>query len=467
LFTGSVSGAKFTQFDLLALAGYLAVLVVLGWRRGKTGRDPITSAEEYLLAGRRLSLPAFVASLVSTWYGGILGVGEFSYRFGIANWVVFGLPYYLYAAFFALFLAEKARKIGVFTIPDQLERHYGKNAALAGSLFLFILTLPAPYLLMLGIFLRFFLGIPLWTGIFFSGLFSLAYIYRSGLRAVVRTDVFQFALMYAGFAALVTGAVLQSGGLPFLRSHTPGLHWQWSGGLPWQYILVWYVIASTTLIDPNFHQRCYAARTPDTARRGIFLSILFWALFDFLTTTAGLYARAMFSELEIPAESYLRLGMEVLPPVIRSFFWLAILATIMSTLDSFLFVSAISLGRDFFERIRKPKLSGDRPVSYTRAGMGITLLVSVVLAVWTPSVVDLWYQLGSVATPALLFPLLASFSRKKYSRVLAGISITGSGGLSLVWMVLSQVQGRPLLGIEPILPGLLFSAIVWKLGWRR
>ena len=36
-----------------------------------------------------------------------------------------------------------------------------------------------------------------------------------------------------------------------------------------------------------------------TARRGVLISIAFWVLFDFLTTTAGLYARAV-----LPADQF-------------------------------------------------------------------------------------------------------------------------------------------------------------------
>ena len=46
-------------------------------------------------------------TLVSTWYGGILGVGEFSYRYGISNWVIQGVPYYVFALFFAFLLAKR------------------------------------------------------------------------------------------------------------------------------------------------------------------------------------------------------------------------------------------------------------------------------------------------------------------------------------------------------------------------
>jgi len=91
----------------------------------------------FLLAGRTLTLPVFVATLVSTWYGGILGVGEYSYRFGISNWVVFGVPYYIFALVFALFLAKKVRATNLFTIPDRLEQAYDKRTAIAGAILTF------------------------------------------------------------------------------------------------------------------------------------------------------------------------------------------------------------------------------------------------------------------------------------------------------------------------------------------
>jgi len=80
------------------------------------------TAEDYLVAMRRVTLPAFVATLVASFYGGILGVGEFTWRYGIANWLVFGVPYYVGAALFAWLLAKRARESELLTIPDLLER---------------------------------------------------------------------------------------------------------------------------------------------------------------------------------------------------------------------------------------------------------------------------------------------------------------------------------------------------------
>ena len=94
--------AQLHFLDWLVIAAYILVLLYLGISQFKQNR---TSSEQYILAGRKLSLPAFVATLVATWYGGILGIGENIYLYGIQTWFIFGLPYYIFAILFSLFLS--------------------------------------------------------------------------------------------------------------------------------------------------------------------------------------------------------------------------------------------------------------------------------------------------------------------------------------------------------------------------
>ncbi len=77
-------------FDYSLIVLYLVAVLALGFIK-RLRRD--SSASDMILGGRMLTLPAFVASLVSTWYGGILGVGEFSYLYGLSNWLVFSKNY--------------------------------------------------------------------------------------------------------------------------------------------------------------------------------------------------------------------------------------------------------------------------------------------------------------------------------------------------------------------------------------
>lgn len=86
--------------DWVVILAYVIALITLGVFRSKNSRK---SPEEYILAGRRLSLPGFVVTLVATWYGGILGIGENTYLNGVQTWFIFGLPYYFFAILFSLF----------------------------------------------------------------------------------------------------------------------------------------------------------------------------------------------------------------------------------------------------------------------------------------------------------------------------------------------------------------------------
>src|SRR5437870_3246211 len=121
--SGMFSHSPWDWALVVAYFGFLAAV----WKR-LLGSRP--TALDYLVAGRRVTLPAFVATLVATWYGGILGVGEYSYRYGVANWIVFGVPYYIGALLFAWLFARRARQVALYTIPDLLEQNYGRKAAL-------------------------------------------------------------------------------------------------------------------------------------------------------------------------------------------------------------------------------------------------------------------------------------------------------------------------------------------------
>jgi SSS family solute:Na+ symporter len=71
--------------DISIIICYFIAVLYVGYR---STLHTSSSEEDFLLAGRSLTLPIFVMTLVSTWYGGILGVGEFSYRYGIESWII-------------------------------------------------------------------------------------------------------------------------------------------------------------------------------------------------------------------------------------------------------------------------------------------------------------------------------------------------------------------------------------------
>jgi SSS family solute:Na+ symporter len=449
----------FAPLDLLLIIGYFVAVMAAGFawlRRGKTSDD-------YFLAGRTLTLPAFVATLVATWYGGILGVGEFAHQSGLSAWLVFGVPYYLFAAVFALFLAPRIRKAELYTIPDKIDEAYGKTASVIAAVFVYCLASPAPYVLMMGTLLQLIFGWPLLPGLLVGIVLSTVYVYVGGFRSDVRVNIVQFILMFVGFALILPYCFRALGGLDYLRAHVPATHLTWHGGNSTQYIIAWFFIALWTLVDPGFHQRCYAARTPQTARRGILVSILFWIVFDFMTTTVGLYARAALPDIE-PVMAYPLLAEKLLPAGIKGLFYVAMLATVMSTLVSYLFLCGVTFTRDFVWRLE----GGDPEARLnfrTALGLALTTGLALVLALTVPSVVKLWYSIGTTFIPGLLLPVLSAYwPALRVRRGAAWLIMIAASLTSLAWLVWGQlhlVEGWPCYPckLEPMYPGLIVSVL--------
>lgn len=445
--------------DLSVLILYVGLLIGFGFFRTKqSGKDP----EEFLLAGRKLSLPGFVVTLVATWYGGILGIGENTYSYGIQTWFIFGLPYYIFAILFAFLIAGRINETKFISIPDQFHGRFGKTAGVVSALYILFLASPAPYILSIGILLQFTTGLSFGLSLLMATGLSLSYIWIGGFKAVVRTDGLQFGFMFVGFLLLLIFSMKSNG--PISELVLPVSHLNITGGASIQYIVVWFFIALWTFVDPGFYQRCAAAKSPQTAKKGILISIGFWFIFDMLTLSTGLYAKALLTAGD-PLFAYPRLGAMVLPPLAYGIFITGLLATIMSTIDSLGLISAITFGRDILWRIQSPtstdKLKwNNESTIFVRKGLIITAFIALILAFSIPSVVKLWYGLGSILVPGLVLPFLISFknNRPKENILLMMVSPVL---VSIFWILLGKLLNGYPFGLEPFYPGILTSVLVY------
>lgn len=451
-----------SPFDWSLLALYLLFLIYVGI---KVSRKDTSTPESYLLAGRRLTLASFVATTVSTWYGGILGVGEYSYKYGLSNWLVFGVPYYLAAFLFAMLLAERARKSKAMTIPDQLEQTYGSKVAVTGALYVFVKTVPAAYILMFGILLQLLFGWDLWIGVVVTTVVSTGYVLGGGFRAVVKTDWIQFSLMYGAFVVMVGMLFAKFGGLSFVASKVPNTHFVWHGGQSVGYVISWYFIALSTLMEPAFYQRCFAAKTPATARRGLLISILFWFSFDFMTTTTGIYSRAILGDGIRGVDAFPLLADKILPIGLKGMFLIGLATTIQSTVDSYSFIAATTLGRDVLWRVKRIRQHIGQ-VGLSRWGLVASGAVAITIALMTESVVDIWHSLGSISTPGLLLPLSLSYSRRyRYRPNWAMTNMVVNPMVVGGWFIARKQFGDIALlsSVEPIYVGLTLSLLILAL----
>jgi solute:Na+ symporter, SSS family len=363
--------------DLIVVGLFALLLAGLGF----SARLRENTVLQYLAAGRNLSLPAFVATLVSTWYGGILGIGEAVSSFGIGTWTLMGLPYYVFGVAYALWLAPRVRREAQISIPERLEARFGKQAALAGAVLLFLLAVPAAHVLMLGVLVATVTPLAIAPAALVAVAIGTLFLWKGGLLADVRVALAAFAMMYLGFGAIVLWSMANRPPSEAFASLQGTPLWSWDGGMGPLFVVSFFLLGAWTLVDPGFHQRVASAASPELGRRGVLISVGCWMLFDLLSITAGLYAVLALPDLAEAGTldrlaAFPRLGLAVLPEGLRALFFCGMLGTIVSALVGYGLVAGATAGREIVARARGE--SDDASVQrWTKLGIALAFGVAV------------------------------------------------------------------------------------------
>lgn len=474
--------------DLVIVGLFVAAILALGF----SAKVRNLSVLQFLAAGRALTLPAFVATLVSTWYGGILGIGESVSYYGFGAWLLLGVPYYVFALLYARFLATRVREAEQISLPERLASRWGKGVGLAGAGLIFLLAVPAAHVLMLGTLVEAFSGWSLGLSVVVATAAGAVFLIRGGLLADVRVSILAFVMMYVGFGTMLIYCLLNHPpGEALAQIQEPKLKTVTGGTGPIE-ILTFFVLGAWTLVDPGFHQRVASCETPETGRKGVLVSTGFWMLFDILSIGTAMYALALLkSPPEQPLLIFPAFAQEILPDGLKAVFVCGMLGTILSAMVGYALVSGATIGREVVGRV-KPGLDDERIKLWTRIGIGIACLAAIALAMQVKSVVSLWYAWAGAVVGALLIPVAMAYGRRSRMSpgwVLAALLLAFAGAAT--WMAYSLrvgnafyevvwAQGRvwvpPLppsvegdagtlrIGVGTLVPGLVISTIVLALG---
>jgi solute:Na+ symporter, SSS family len=396
-----------TTFDWIVFSIILLITfasVIFGQYKKKTlDESPEENILDLLLMGRKLTLPLFTATLVATWYGGIFGVTEIAFDKGIYNFITQGFFWYISYIIFALFIVNKVSHYKAVTLPDLIGKMFGPRSSFLSAIFNFFNVLPIAYVISLGIFLQLLFGGELTTNMFVGVLIVISYSLYGGFRAVVYSDLIQFFVMCIGVFLIFVLSISKFGGLDFLQQNLPIRYFQVTGGESISTTLVWGFIALSTLVDPNFYQRVFAASSPKAAKKGILISTLIWICFDICTTFGAMYAKAVIPDTESTG-AYLTYAVQLLPSGVRGFVLAGILATILSTLDSYLFLAGTTFTFDLAPKKYKGK------IMLHHIGIISVGLISIIMATLFRGDIKLvWKTLGSYSASCLLLPVILGY----------------------------------------------------------
>lgn len=382
--------------QLGALAVYLLVIIGIGlWTRNRE------TPGEFLIASRSAGVVLTTASLSAVIGGLVLGAyPALGFEFGVgAIWIMLGDASALVAlGLVAGRIRTLAAEHDFLTLSDYIFLKFdGRTGYLAATLqFAAFLFLLAAQFIVGGQIVAELAPIGYSSAVVAMGAFTLAYVLLGGYKAVLRTDIVQFVVIFFVFALLVPWNV-DIGALDLdLDFGSPG---------PMRSVS-FFLSGFALFISADIWQRVYSARSRHVARTSLFLSATIWVILGACLVLIGIAASG---SAGVTADEALSFGLfNLLPPELAGIAMVGLLAALMSTIDTEVFLLASMAIKDFVSR-RRP-LTPVQMGTAIRVAMVAVTVPAMAIAIWWPSVLGVLFILTSLLM-ALLPAVLVSLFR--------------------------------------------------------
>ncbi|AZL15584.1 SLC5/6 family protein [Rickettsiales endosymbiont of Stachyamoeba lipophora] len=364
-----------------------------------------------------LSTFGFIATIVPTWYGGILAVSEFYYNKGIIGWLSFSAPYHCYLILLLIFI-NKIRNSSYLTIPELFANHYSSLTGKIASVLIMLHTSPATYILMSSFLLSYVTGVSKLVASIAICTYIFITISIKSFNSVKISNFIDFCMMYLGLVSLFIFCQFNTTSFTTPISYFPATF----EAKDLHKLISCYVIASSTIIDPNFFFRVKMCKDNQTAVKGIIGSLIFFIIFDFCAIYCTGLAKIFSPNLSQPALSLLAISKSLMPHWINTFFNIAILSISLSSAVSYTYSNIHTLSFDILKQ--------------KHSSLTINLLVIVfnfLIAQMFTSIIDVWYYLGSISIPGLIILMLCYYCKISLSSKAAIIIMLTSTTSASIW----------------------------------
>jgi len=426
----SISG-----IDYVIIIIYLSGMVGVGFWFAKKHED----FDDFFLAGRSLTTPLLITTLISTYYGidVLFGDTQLAFTDGVVAWFGYARPTYAFFLIAALLLARRLREDNFKSLPDILDFYYGKNTRYVGAVTSFIYSLPALSLYGFGMIGEVVLGWDPILGMLVLGGIALIYTLTGGFWAVALTDSIQFVMMCLVIAIAFPFAMNFIGGFNAMIELLPGSFFDTMGDLNIFLIIIYASTGLSVLVEPTFYQRIFAAKSYKNVRNALIIGIFIWGSYDWIITILAMSAKTAVIKGLLPADvapdaALLTVVVAALPAGVVGLFIAGVLSTEMSTLDSYCLVAGGNVSYDIYKPVIKPDATDVDLIKTTRYGILLSWVLGFGMAVMFEQMLGLWVFLASILISSTLAPILLGLFIKNFRKPLAGFISASSGLISTI-----------------------------------
>jgi SSS family solute:Na+ symporter/sodium/proline symporter len=462
---------------LLVILAYLLILAGFNIYRSRQ----IKSQDDFMVAGRSLSLTKMVFTLVCTWIGSgtfIAGAEFASYAGWSAVWQPAG-------AFLGIaiiyFIAARIRTFGQYTVGDILEVRYGKFARLFGAIALIIaFTTIVSYQFRAGGEILSVVtdgAISPEVGQTIAAIFVILFVTIGGMVAVAHTDLPNGIIIVSACLLAVPFVIAAAGGWSHAHQVLPAGHFQVFspdfGKYPALKAIGYFLSTLLLLLGvQSMYQKFYAARTPQEAKKAVAIWIVGTIVVETIVIAIAVYAASYNVEHQMGWSGrslVLNAARHMVPAPVGLLLLGAACAVVLSTGMNYLLSSSSNLVRDIYQKMINPNADPNRMVALQKAFivvMGFCAFLMIFIPTYLKSEISVlqyaffaYTMYGVAVTPALF----AALTWKRATRQ-GGIASIVGGALAalffevlLPWIAPSVMVGTDAWGIPSIYPAAIIS----------
>ena len=421
--------------DYIIIAIYLMGMIGVGvWFAKKH-----TDFDDFFLAGRSLTTPLLITTLISTYYGidVLFGDSQLGFTDGVVAWFGYARPTYAFFLIAAFFLAQRLKEEDFKSLPDILDKYYGKNTRYVGAVTSFIYSLPALSLYGFGMLGDVILRWEPIMGMLVLGGIALVYTLTGGFWAVVLTDSIQFLFMCVVLALAVPFAMNFIGGFDKMIDILEPSYFDTLGDLSIWLIIIYASTGLAILVEPTFYQRIFAAKSYKNVRNALIIGIFIWGSYDWIITIIAMAAKTGVLQGILPTDvapdaALLTVMVAALPAGALGLFMAGVLSTEMSTLDSYCLVAGGNVAYDIYRPAIKPDATDEELIKKTRYGILLSWILGLAMAVSFDQMLGLWVFMASILISSVMVPILLGLFIPRFRKALAGFLSAGLGLASTV-----------------------------------
>jgi len=446
---------------VVIVAGLLTVSLTR-LRTVKTGAD-------FLVAGRQLSAPVLIFTLLSSWIGaGSLFAGaENAYSNGFAalwqpagGWVALLIIY---------FVAPRARKFAQFTVPDLLETRYGVATRILGiiAILLAYTAITSYQFKGGGDILALTTGVTPGQGTLIIAVFVIVFTAIAGMSSVAYVDLAIGLLVTVTLVGAVPVLLAHSGGWAHIHALLPADRFQVLGHLTiWKALAYFLPVFLLMLGNQSMYQKFFSAKSASDARRAVVGWVIGTVILETVIIMIAVIGSALFHGAPglKPREIIPYTARHGLPALLGAILMGAVFAKVISTGNNYLFSPATNLVHDVYSRFIRPNASNRRVLLVSRS-MVVLLGVFAFAQSFQESILAVALYAYTVYSAAITPVVMAAFFWKRATRQAAVASVALGTVVTVLWNVLPQVirSHGPLLdtmaAVDAIYPALFASVV--------